>query len=313
MKNLIILHIGGKNNLEKVLKQHKTLKLLCDSLNSESDTYIYFNDLNCGFEGKFFSGNVYSQEIDVLSPSIISDEILALKKIRDYNKIIIAEDDYGSDLAVLLAAKLKYNCLTNVQNISFSDNDAILTKFSYNNNLLVDYKISGNSVINLRGYKNIDIKKSDEKVNLITIKSCNKYEKIINTKIVKEAEDLVESRILIAVGMGVNSKNEIDRIRKLSLNNGFSFGVTRPVAMRGWGSLSEIIGVSGNIFSPKICITIGVSGAAAFYVGIENSEYILSVNIDEDASIIPLSNTNIIDDYKNVINNLFLFLQNYKS
>jgi electron transfer flavoprotein alpha subunit len=104
--------------------------------------------------------------------------------------------------------------------------------------------------------------------------------------------------------MGIRKREDIQKIRTFAQTHGFSFGVTRPVAMRGWASISEIIGVSGTIFSPKICVTIGVSGSAAFYVGIENSECIVTINTDESATIISQSDRVIIDSYENVLDHL---------
>ena len=53
--------------------------------------------------------------------------------------------------------------------------------------------------------------------------------------------------------------------------------------------------------SSRIVVTIGVSGSAAFMVGIENCHYILSVNINSDAPIYDKSDAIIIDDYRNVL------------
>ncbi|MGD1822039.1 MAG: FAD-binding protein [Pleomorphochaeta sp.] len=309
MKNLIILHVGGKNNLDIVLRQHKALKSLSENIGFESDTYIYFSDSNLDFLGKFFCGNVFFQKYEFLSPSLVSQEILLLENIEKYNGIIIAEDDFANELSVLIAKSLNYQCVTNVQNIISDNENLLFTRFSYNNNLLADFLISDKYVISLRGYKYNKFIELNEELNLKEIEVTVSNDYILDSQLIQNADDLIESDILIAVGMGVNSKQEIDNIRSFSQINGFSFGVSRPIAMRGWGTLSEIIGVSGNIFSPKICITIGVSGAAAFYVGIENSEYILSINVDEDASIISLSNSNIIEDYKKVLPSIFTYLK----
>lgn len=311
MKKLIVLHIGGKNNIDKILKQQNELKSFCKNCNSKSDIYLYSSDLENDFDNKFFSGKVFFQSFKFLSPLAISNEILSLKEIQNYEQIILAEDDFCNDIAVLLAAKLNYKCITNVQDIKLLDDYNVYTRFSYNNNLLIDYKIKENSVISLRGFKSKKIDLYTEDLDFINLKTINDCEYIISNKIIQKANDIVDSDILIAVGMGINSKQEINDIRNYALSNGFSFGVTRPIAMRGWASLGEIIGVSGNIFSPKICITIGVSGSAAFYVGIENSEYILSINNDEDAPIISLSNTNIVNDYKKIIKSILSYLQNY--
>ena len=42
--------------------------------------------------------------------------------------------------------------------------------------------------------------------------------------------------------------------------------------------MDRLIGVSGNIIQPEICIVLGASGAPAFYSGIEKAN-ILSLSI----------------------------------
>ena len=67
-------------------------------------------------------------------------------------------------------------------------------------------------------------------------------------------------------------------------------------------------GAEKTIYSPEVCITIGVSGSAAFYAGIENSGFIASVNNDECAPIIGMSDVFVIDDYENILERLFQVL-----
>ena len=78
------------------------------------------------------------------------------------------------------------------------------------------------------------------------------------------------------------------------------FGVSRPVSMSGWAGMDEIIGVSGNIHAPKVTIAIGVSGTAAFYAGIEQSDKIVAVNTNDKAALIKMADISIIEDYSKI-------------
>jgi electron transfer flavoprotein alpha subunit len=68
--------------------------------------------------------------------------------------------------------------------------------------------------------------------------------------------------------------------------------------------MDEIVGVSGAVTKPDVCIVAGASGAAAFYAGIEKSKYIVAINKDSHAPIIKASDAAIIDDYKPVMDEL---------
>jgi electron transfer flavoprotein alpha subunit len=71
--------------------------------------------------------------------------------------------------------------------------------------------------------------------------------------------------------------------------------------MSAWTPMHRMIGVSGAMTKPEVCIVAGVSGAAAFYAGIEKSKTIVAINTDIRAPIIKASDVAVIDDYKAVM------------
>jgi electron transfer flavoprotein alpha subunit len=71
-----------------------------------------------------------------------------------------------------------------------------------------------------------------------------------------------------------------------------------------------MIGVSGAMTKPEVCIAAGVSGAAAFYAGIEKSKTIVAINTDIRAPIIKASDAAVIDDYKAVMSELVKIVPN---
>lgn len=314
MKLLLIMHIGGKNTTDRILKQQMLIKSIFEMQNIKSDTYIYFTEKQ-DIKNFNFIGNIIYQQLDYLSPTYISNQFEGLLDLSSYDGIVISEDEFSNDIAVILSTRLNYKCVTNVQSFIISENSQqyTFTRFSYNNNVLIDYKLNGKFCISLRGLKKIE-SKAKESIGIIKeIKGSKSPNFITEQKLITNDNVFFESDILFVIGMGVGEKSEVERLRNFAKDNKISFGVSRPVAMRGWGKISEIVGVSGNIYSPKIAIVIGVSGAAAFYVGIENSNYILSINSNEDAPIINLSNDIIIADYKEVIDEVLELISNNKN
>lgn len=303
MRVLLILHIGGRNGLDKIIKQQLLIKSTFEEQCIESDTYIYFSE-NQTIKNSSFVGNISYQQIDYLSPTFISNQILAEYDFSIYDGIVVAEDEFSNDIAVILSSRLNFKCVTNAQSFIAIDNYSSFTRFSYNNNVLIDYSLNGKFCISLRGLKHVDTKIKESNCFYKEIKKSEKPVFMINQKLIQNDESFLESDILLIAGMGVCEKAEVEKLRNFAKQNEITFGVSRPIAMRGWAKISEIVGVSGNIYSPKVTIVIGVSGSAAFYVGIENSNYILSINCNEDAPIVNLSNDVIIDDYKNVIDRI---------
>ena len=71
--------------------------------------------------------------------------------------------------------------------------------------------------------------------------------------------------------------------------------------MNAWAPMNRLIGVSGAMLQPDICITAGVSGAAAFYAGIEKSKFIVAINTDGQAPIMKKADVAVADDFVPVI------------
>ena len=101
----------------------------------------------------------------------------------------------------------------------------------------------------------------------------------------------------------------MERLREVAKKTGAELGISRPVAMKAWAPMNRLIGVSGAMTKPELCITAGVSGAAAFFAGIEKSKYNIAINTDEEASIVKSSDVAIIDDYEIVLEELLKIIE----
>jgi electron transfer flavoprotein alpha subunit len=76
------------------------------------------------------------------------------------------------------------------------------------------------------------------------------------------------------------------------------------VALSAWAPLNRLVGVSGAITKPEVCIAAAVSGAPAFYAGITHSKKIIALNSDDQAPITKAADVVIVDDYKTIIDAL---------
>lgn len=232
-------------------------------------------------------------------PLAIAEDLLELNSKKEYEGILTAQGEGMDEIAGYYAALSGCRCLLGVSDITWDKGGPLFHKAVYQSNMNASFRMEPPFTVGLTSWKDGEYA-VPEKIRPI--------ERILPKPLKHKAERVLieagakqkESDILLAVGKGVRTKEEVQKFKALALDRGYMFGVTRPVAMNGWASIDEIIGVSGHIYSPKICITIGVSGSAAFYAGIENSEWIASVNTDEHAPIAKMSDLVVIDDYKNL-------------
>lgn len=134
--------------------------------------------------------------------------------------------------------------------------------------------------------------------------SCKEREGfILSREVIKEETcgGLTEAKVVIAAGRGVKSKENMEILEETAKALGGELGVSRPAAMNAWAPMHKLIGVSGKMLRPDICIVVGISGAAAFYAGIEKSRFIVAVNTDEKASIMKKADVAVADDFLPVI------------
>lgn len=117
----------------------------------------------------------------------------------------------------------------------------------------------------------------------------------------ESAGGLDEAKVVIAAGRGIRNRENADYLQETAEALGGELGVSRPAAMNAWVPMNKLIGVSGAMLQPDICITAGVSGAAAFYAGIEKSKFIIAINTDEQAPIMKKADVVVADDFVPVI------------
>jgi electron transfer flavoprotein alpha subunit len=122
------------------------------------------------------------------------------------------------------------------------------------------------------------------------------------TEITEEKQAGLETCSLIfAGGRGLGSKAGMESLAELGLRMKAGVGATRPAALNGWLPLSRMIGLSGLVVKPSLCVAFGISGCAPFIKGVEKSECIIAINQDPDAAIFRHSDVGLIADCNAVV------------
>ena len=90
-------------------------------------------------------------------------------------------------------------------------------------------------------------------------------------------------------------------VKKLAKVLNAEFACTRPLIEAGWVDAKRQIGLSGRTVRPRLIITCGISGAVQFTAGMNNSDYIFAINIDEKAPILKVAHYGVVGDLYEVI------------
>lgn len=112
----------------------------------------------------------------------------------------------------------------------------------------------------------------------------------------KQAVDLTKAEVIIAVGRGIKSKDNLVLAEKLAEVLGGDLAASRPICDAEWLPIDRQIGSSGQTVAPKLYVALGISGAIQHLVGMKNSGTIVAINKDPEAPIFDISDYGIVGD-----------------
>ena len=112
----------------------------------------------------------------------------------------------------------------------------------------------------------------------------------------KASVDLTKSGIIVAVGRGIKSQENIALAQQLADALGADLAASRPICDAEWLPIDRQIGSSGQTVAPKVYIALGISGAIQHIVGMKNAGTIVAINKDKEAPIFDIADYGIVGD-----------------
>lgn len=156
--------------------------------------------------------------------------------------------------------------------------------------ILADTKLAGN-----RGILSIypgafpaDAGKSDKAPVIENVAVAVEAPKVVFNKFIEPETgdvDITKQDILVAVGRGVQSQDNVTLAEDLAAALGGAVCASRPVIDQGWLPLSRQVGKSGMNVKPRLYLAFGISGAPEHWEGMQGSRLIIAVNTDSKAPI----------------------------
>ncbi|HXQ98243.1 MAG TPA: electron transfer flavoprotein subunit alpha/FixB family protein, partial [Candidatus Limnocylindrales bacterium] len=117
----------------------------------------------------------------------------------------------------------------------------------------------------------------------------------------KQAVDLTQAPIIVAVGRGIKAPENIPLAERLAKAIGGEIAASRPICDEGWLPMERQIGSSGQTVAPKLYLALGISGAIQHVVGMKGSRTIVAINKDQNAPIFEVADYGIVADIFEII------------
>ncbi len=112
----------------------------------------------------------------------------------------------------------------------------------------------------------------------------------------KASVDLTKSEVIVAVGRGIKSEENLALAQQLADALGADLAASRPICDSEWLPIDRQIGSSGQTVAPKLYVALGISGAIQHIVGMKNSGTIVAINKDSEAPIFDIADYGIVGD-----------------
>lgn len=130
----------------------------------------------------------------------------------------------------------------------------------------------------------------------------------------RSATDITKAKFLICGGRGIGTPEFMGELNELagSIGPDADVSASRAAVDEGWAESARQVGQTGKTVRPELYMACGVSGAVQHLVGMEESDFIVAININEDAPIFQTADLGIVGDAKQIVPKLTMAIRKHK-
>ena len=252
---------------------------------------------------------VYIGENPALAGFNVESYAEALYQIAQKNDakiLLIPSTKRGKELAPRVAQKLGAGCVTDATAVELKDGDLLISRYALGGNTVAGEVIkTGQKVITVmpktfelgpKEDKKGEVVKADLNLKAPRVRIVERQEKV------GEKVNLEAAEILVCIGRGLEKKEDLKIVEQLAKALGAEIGCTKSLCTDyQWLSEDRLVGLSGKKTSPRLVISLGISGQIQYTVGIRGARTTVAINKDKQAPIFAMSDYGVVGNLYDVV------------
>ncbi|HKQ07398.1 MAG TPA: electron transfer flavoprotein subunit alpha/FixB family protein [Blastocatellia bacterium] len=254
---------------------------------------------------------IYTVEDDRLAEYTPDGYVGALKQVverLDPRYVIFSHTYRVRDFAPRLAAALGKAFVTDCIGCRVDGGDVVFTRQIFQGKIATDVRASAAPPI-LASFQAGAYRADKAEAGTAEVKplEVNLSDVVIRSKPeekfqeAKQAVDLTQAPLIVSVGRGIKSQENIAIVQELATALGAEIAASRPICDNEWLPMDRQIGSSGQTVAPKLYLAVGISGAIQHVVGMKNSQTIVAINKDPEAPIFDIADYGVVGDLFEIV------------
>jgi len=258
-------------------------------------------------------GKVYDIESPKLEPYTPDGFVAALKNFIEQKqpKLVLMPHTYQvRDFAPKLAAALNRALISDAVGYKYENGKLLFTRQMFQGKFAADVSFVGEppyfATFQNGAFRGDQVQLGDAAAP-VEIVSVEIGDNVVRNKPeapfkeAKQAVDLTQAAIIVAVGRGIKEQKNIDLARQLADALGGEIAASRPICDSGWLPMDRQVGSSGQTVAPKLYLALGISGAIQHVVGMKGARTIIAINKDSEAPIFEIADVAVVGNLFEIV------------
>jgi electron transfer flavoprotein alpha subunit len=223
--------------------------------------------------------------------------------------VLIGSTRRGKELAGRLAQKLAAGCVTEAIGLAVRDGKLVAQRYALGGNTVATEVLRSRVnvvAVKPKVFEAVEANQRDGEIVPVDLDLAPPRVTVVERRPkAGEKVNLEQAEVVVAIGRGLQKKEDLTLVQALADVLRGELGCSRSLSSDyGWLSEQRMIGISGKQCSPRLQISVGLSGQIQHTVGILGSKIIVAINKDRSAPIFQIADYGIVGDLYEVLPSL---------